>query len=140
MYCNNCGNKMNENQAFCSGCGNRAGMGGMGMPGPTHVIQVREKSTGIAAILSLVWAGLGQLYVGKIGRGIGLMILHFFMIFILATVVLASTIFAGIGGALIGGTVFIGVWVAIWVWNIFDAHKLANRYNDSQRESGRRPW
>jgi hypothetical protein len=28
----------------------------------------------------------------------------------------------------------------LWIWNIFDAYKKANEYNDSLRATGKRPW
>jgi TM2 domain-containing membrane protein YozV len=40
------------------------------------MIQARdEKSEGLAVFLSFLWMGLGQMYVGRIGRGIVLAIL-----------------------------------------------------------------
>jgi TM2 domain-containing membrane protein YozV len=131
---------MGERSGFCEKCGNGTGNNGWGQAGNSYTICVREKSTGIAAILSLLWAGLGQLYVGKIARGLGLMLVHFMMVFIIASVVFAGMIFVGIGGGLMFGGIILAAWIAVWVWNIFDAHKLANEYNDSQRNAGRRPW
>jgi len=35
---------------------------------------VSTKNEGLAAVLSVLWSGLGQIYVGRIGRGIGIMV------------------------------------------------------------------
>lgn len=62
-----------------------------------------RKSAGLAAFLSFLIPGLGQLYCGRIGRGI---------LFFLGSVLLAP-FFIGIG---------------IWIWNIIDAYAVAQRY------------
>jgi TM2 domain-containing membrane protein YozV len=43
-----------------------------------HVVSA--KSPGVAVLLSFIWLGAGHLYVGKIGLGIGLMVLDFFLV------------------------------------------------------------
>jgi len=138
MYCNNCGNQTGEHQTFCDKCGNKIGERGMG--NHSHVVHVREKSTGIAAVLSILWAGLGQIYVGKIGRGLALMLAQLTMIFTSVFFVIAGGLFGGLGGAIGGGVLFLVLLFVLWAWNVFDAYKQANNYNDSMRNSGRRPW
>jgi TM2 domain-containing membrane protein YozV len=130
---------MEEKQFFCDKCGNRAGSEGTGYSSPPHLVYVKEKSTGLATVLSMVWMGLGQLYVGKVGRGLALMLLQFIMIFVAGAVILVGTFFGGLGGFLIGNIVFFGAWVAVWIWNVFNSHKLANEYNNAARVNGR-PW
>ena len=131
---------MEEHEMFCFKCGNKAGMAQAGYGPMPCVIQVKEKSTGLSTILSLMWMGLGQLYTGKIGRGLGLMFLHLVMVFIGIGVVFLGAVFGGLGGLMVGGILFLAGWIALWIWNVFDAHKLANEYNDAMRMSGRRPW
>ena len=138
MYCNNCGNQTGEHQVFCDKCGNKVSEKGMG--NHTHVVYAREKSTGIAALLSILWAGLGQIYTGRIGRGLALMFIHLVMIISSAFVAFAGLLFGGLGGAVGGGLLFIVLLTILWAWNIFDAYKQANKYNDSLRDSGRQPW
>ena len=140
MYCNNCGNKLDDPQEFCDRCGTRAGQRGYGACPPQQMIYVREKSTGIATLLSFLWAGLGQLYVGRIGRGLGLMLGYLFAVLFGLFFVVTGFLFGGIGVAT-GGVVLFGVfYLVLWVWNIFDAYSLANEYNDALRTTGRRPW
>jgi TM2 domain-containing membrane protein YozV len=45
---------------------------------------VAAKSPGLAVFLS-IWLGGGQLYVGQIGLGIGLLVFHFFLLLLLFT-------------------------------------------------------
>ena len=68
------------------------------------IIKSKEKNEAIAALLSLVVPGAGQIYVGKIGKGLAILG---------ATIVLAW--------------VLIGVFV--WLWNIWDAKDEAKLHN-----------
>lgn len=69
------------------------------------------KNPGLAAVLSFFFAGLGQIYNGQIGKGIGMMVLQ-------AINVLLMWIIVG----------FI-TYPIVWIWGIYDAYKSAERYN-----------
>jgi TM2 domain-containing membrane protein YozV len=134
---------LDEGQAFCDKCGNKAG-GGDGQA-HTVVINVNEKSAGIAAVLSFLWAGAGQIYVGKIGRGLALLLTYSVIVLLEIAIVFIGFSPVGSYDDLIGILVFIAVmtvlWIVIWIWNIYDAYKLANQYNDHLRaNNGNRPW
>ncbi len=87
----------------------------------------------IAALLSFVVPGLGQIFLGEVGRG--LVILGIFAaIWIVAVYLTATTI-------LYGG--FFGIFylldVAFWIWNIYDAYQLGikkvrEKGNDEDRD------
>jgi len=77
-----------------SHCGVRAKSSALGQPG-------------IAAVLSLIWVGLGQIYNGEVLKGI------LFMVF---SGVLFLTVFFYIGFFLLP---------AFWVYNIYDAYSTA---------------
>jgi TM2 domain-containing membrane protein YozV len=126
MYCSKCGVELNDGQAYCGKCGIKTGS-------PQYVVNAREKSSGVAAVLSFLWAGLGQLYVGKIAFGLVLLLLYPFVL-VFGAIVLVFAL--GIFGILI----FLVLWLAIWIWNVFNAYNLANEYNDFLRANGRRPW
>jgi len=123
VYCAKCGNNMNEGQQFCDKCGTKVGTAGEGAQQPQQPVYQREKSDGLAAVLSFLWAGLGQIYVGRIGRGLAIMLL-------------------GILIVIIGFfTFFLLILVLVyWIWNVYDAYKLAQEYNDRLRSTGNRPW
>lgn len=70
------------------------------------------KNTGLAAILSFFYTGLGQIYNGEIGKGIGMIVLYFISWLLM---------FVGIG--------FITTPI-IWIWGIYDAYKSAEKINN----------
>lgn len=95
MYCKNCGQVIDDKAEICPKCGVR-----ISMP-PT----IQEKrNSGLAAILSFLVPGLGQIYCGRIGRGI----------LILITTIILMLIVIGI---------------VEWVWNIYDAYAIAEKIN-----------
>ena len=76
---------------------------------------IGRKDGAIAAILSFLIPGLGQMYVGNVSRGVGV----FFVTLC---------------------TLFFLVGFFIWIWNIFDANQQANLYNSHLYSYGRPPW
>jgi len=142
MYCKNCGNQLNDGQAFCDKCGYQVGGAGeeRKQGGPQY-IYVREKSEGIAAVLSFFFVGLGQIYVGKLARGI-LLMLAYMTIISVAFIVVFFVIVAveNFGGVIVAMVVIVAIGLAIEIWNIFDAYKLAKEYNEYVRTHGDRPW
>jgi len=78
----------------------------------------REKSPGLAAVLSFFIPGVGQIYNGQLGKGIWL--------------VIADVIF------LLLSYFFIGIpfLFAIWIYAIFDAYKVAEKINEGELKSG----
>ena len=73
------------------------------------------KDSAVAAILSFFIPGLGQMYVGNIGRGVAI-----FFAFCCTIVFLIGII--------------------VWIWGIFDANQQAKLYNSSLATNGRPPW
>ncbi|GAX91207.1 hypothetical protein [Effusibacillus lacus] len=69
------------------------------------------KNPGIAAVLSFFFAGLGQIYNGQIGKGIGFIVAYF--ISVLLMFVLIGFITTPI----------------LWIWGMYDAYKTAERIN-----------
>lgn len=84
-------------------------------PAPVHATAVQkpkgEKSPGLAAFLSFIWPGLGQIYNGSVGLGIILSIVNIFNAFLLLFFV----------GFLTG---FI-----TWIFAIVHAHNEAKEHN-----------
>ena len=100
--------------------------------------QTLYKNEGVALILSIVIGllginGVGHIYVGKIGKGIFILI--------------GSIILFGVGigatitviGAIVGVPMLIAYFI-IFIWQIFDARKLCQQYNLYVRENGKSPW
>jgi len=114
MYCPNCGAQLQYAEAeICPTCGVRI------KNPPTQAAKSGNiststdeiKSTGIAVIASFFIPGLGQIYCGKILRGIGILI---------AAIIAACLIIVLIG--------FI-IYPVLWIWNLYDAYTLAKKIN-----------
>jgi len=97
-FCTNCGSEIDSRAEICPKCGVRQ-PGSMGFAG--------DKSPAIAALLSFLVVGLGQVYAGKMKRGIVLFAacVVFFMVSFLVLPVFAA--------------------LACWIVSIYDAYKLA---------------
>lgn len=76
-----------------------------------------EKSSGLAAILSFLFTGSGQVYNGQLGRGIG-----FFV------------------GALIGYMIFVIPGVIVWIYGIYDAYTTAAKMNKGEIPYAETNW
>lgn len=100
-YCQHCGARIHMDAEICPNCGVRAG----------RVRPTAQKSPGIAAVLSFLFVGLGQIYNGQIGKGI---------VFFVLGIILALTIFLVIG---------IILCPAFWIYNIYDAYNTAKKIN-----------
>ena len=148
MYCPNCGTETAPDSEFCQKCGTNLNDGtkqACAQPNITYALPL--KSTGIAAVLSFLFAGLGQVYVGKIARGI-IFVCIGTCAGILSSILILSGIAIDANGEFNGfimayiaaGIIILVAYLAFWIWQIFDAHKLANQYNDALRQTGNEPW
>jgi len=96
--------------------------------------QVGYKSEGTASVLAILLGlialcGIGQIYAGKIGRGICILIGNWVLLVIgVATLII-----------LIGIPILIGA-LALFIWQIIDARNLCRKYNDYLANNGRPPW
>jgi TM2 domain-containing membrane protein YozV/RNA polymerase subunit RPABC4/transcription elongation factor Spt4 len=97
-FCTNCGSEIDSKAEICPRCGVRQ-PGIMGFSG--------EKNPAIAALLSFLVVGLGQVYAGKPKRGI---------VLFAACVIFAMTSFLVL-------PVFAAL--ACWIGSIYDAYKIA---------------
>jgi TM2 domain-containing membrane protein YozV len=73
-----------------------------------------KKNPGVAAVLSFLWVGLGQIYNGEIIKGILFMILNGIFSFL-------SAITLGI---------FLIVQAPFWIYGIYNAYKRAEKINE----------
>ncbi len=71
------------------------------------------KSPGLAAVLSFFLPGLGQVYNGRIAKGLVLF-------------VLGPLVFLGVLGWVVIGYV---LFVPLWIYAIYDAYRTAERIN-----------
>ena len=102
---------------------------------------VPRKSPVIAAALGLVlgffglW-GLGQMYAGKIGKGIALLVVGLIIGGLFWFSVILTVILIGYVGIAIFGIVFVGG----WLWQTVDAYGTAQEYNELHAEPARTQW
>ncbi|MDR0778389.1 MAG: zinc ribbon domain-containing protein [Methanomassiliicoccaceae archaeon] len=145
MHCGSCGNVLDEGQLFCDKCGR-----GSGDEGKKVQIVRSEKNEGFAAVLSILFGGLGQIYVGRIKRGLGILFLYavLFAIGSLAITIgrnLYQMSYYGFyyeynTSMLLVSLTFLIISIGILVWSVFDAYKLAKEYNVRLRNTGEPPW
>ncbi|MBN2367147.1 MAG: zinc-ribbon domain-containing protein [Calditrichaeota bacterium] len=101
-FCSNCGAEIDRNAEICPKCGVRVSAA----PQPTEI-----KNPAIAAILSFLFTGLGQIYNGQIEKGI---------LFIIIGIILAISMLILIG---------IILFPLFWLYNIYDAYTSAKQIN-----------
>ena len=108
-YCSNCAASIDARAEICPKCGVRVA------PAPVNYAYCpppKTKSEGLAAVLSFLIPGLGQMYNGEIGKGVmillGCILLGFLSFLIVPIVIL----------------------VVVYIWNIYDAFKTAEELNE----------
>jgi DNA-directed RNA polymerase subunit RPC12/RpoP len=69
-YCPKCGKEVTEEMNVCPYCGNPLKVMPTQREVPVSRVTVGTKNSGLAAVLSLIIPGLGQMYAGQIGRGL----------------------------------------------------------------------
>ena len=149
-FCGSCGTRLISKYSPCPDCGhvkttfnpqpdpgnpNQYG----GNPNPNRGYPPQQqgglyKNPTTALLLAIILgflgiAGVGQIYVGKVGRGIGILIACFALYIV--------------GYATIGvyiGIAFIIAGFILYIWSILDTHKLVKQYNDFVNKNGRAPW
>lgn len=99
VYCSSCGELIKAEAEICPECGVR-------QQPATDV-----KNPGLAAVGSFLFTGIGQVYNGQIGKGIGLMILQGFNFLLMFVLIGFFTYFI------------------VWVYGIYDAYNVAKRIN-----------
>lgn len=109
-FCANCGHEIDAGLKFCPECGTPTS--GVNPPNNTQVVVRYEKSVGLAAVLSFLIIGLGQVYLGLTKKGI--------ILFVLAIV----------SGVLM--LIFVGfiLWLLVWGYAIYDAYNSAEKINN----------
>lgn len=133
-FCPKCGKEVPPGAVYCPSCG-------ANLTAPiTPVIQYGMKSPGVAAVLAVVFGlmsclGIGHIYIGKIGKGITLLLIGWF----LNGLVIASWLFWPILPFIIASILAMGFMI-LWIWSIYDAYQLAKYYNDYLQKHGKPPW
>ncbi len=120
-FCPSCGKSLQATasaQAFCPHCGAQVDPAaeicpkcGVRIKQPPAPQIADRKNPGLAAVLSFLFTGLGQIYNGQIGKGIA-----FLIIGIITWVTVLFLI----------GIILVPIW---WIYNIYDAYNTAKEIN-----------
>ena len=166
--CARCGTgALNNNARFCRRCGDPLPMaaatrfdvqrtGGVPQPiasrtnhvGPSTVVVIAGKSSGLAAVLSFFWCGLGQIYNGQIGKGLAMMAAHPILLVLglmisffggCSTAAVATTPDerGAAGAVFLLGLLLLSAAFALWVFGMVNAYRSAERANQQQVVLGR---
>ena len=124
-FCSSCGAALIGKSTTCMKCGYTKTKYNPMTP-PQGALY---KNEGTGLILSIVLGlfclnGIGQIYAGKVGRGIGIMIGSWVLIVV-------GVLTFGIG---------LIAYLAIFIWQIFDPKKLCREFNEYVSQNGRPPW
>ena len=137
-YCSNCGERfdLNEEIKKCPKCG--IDLQKESIPTTSSVVnQLPYKSPGTAALIAFIGGifglpGIGHIYIGKVGKGIGILIA--------GIIIAALLVFITISFEIILSFILGIAYLALWIWQIFNARKLAKEFNESVRITGKEPW
>ena len=108
-FCANCGFEMPKSTKFCPECGTSTSGVPQAVGSTGNAIMNPDKSPGLAALLSFLIIGLGQVYIGLTKKGI--------MLFVAA-------IISGILMLFVIGWI---TWLIVWAYAIYDAYNSAEK-------------
>ena len=139
-FCANCGCSLPNKYAQCTQCGHTKTTlkAPPHSPTPPHntgamPYNMLYKNEGTVLILAIILGlfalnGIGHLYLGKIARGVGLLIGS-----IVLLAIGFATLFFGIGAILL---IF---YFILFIWQIIDARNICRQYNTHVQATGRAP-
>jgi TM2 domain-containing membrane protein YozV len=106
------------------------------------VVLMHQKSSGLAAVLSFFWCGLGQIYNGEILKGLALMVAYPFCVWIGVTFSFVGTFAAAppeaeslsvlAPGFMVIGILMLLVALPMWVFGMINAYRTADAMNHRQ--------
>ena len=160
-FCSNCGESLDQESKKCSKCGIDFQQQQVEHPisNTSIVDQLPYKSPGTAALIAFIGGifallGLGHIFIGKIGKGFGILVsgIIIYFLFVIMAISLPVMLLLGLvesftGYAGSGGIIFIIMFIlgiaylVLWIWQIFNAKKLAKKFNELVRTNGgKEPW
>jgi len=160
-FCDMCGKQVSADARFCPECGRRFPTA-TAPPSPppsqapplTKPAITESKDPGVAALLAFLlglgFFGIGHIYVGKLGKGLALLVISIVLNIMFAGAFVFGAVWLpfgllGIGTAALGFWFMVGVVLllarfALWIWQIYDAYKLAKQFNAHVQQYGKAPW
>ena len=132
---------------YCQHCGAPTGMTNFDPRRQNCNIAYHEKGVGIGILIGLIITGGGQLYAGKIARGICILLAwmfgfvpSMFLVLFLGAYTSASYYSEPSMAPLALMVVIAAVYLVFWIWTLYDTKVLIEKYNSELRKNGRPPW
>ncbi len=160
-FCSNCGEKLDvdEDIEVCPKCRTALHEHSKHIDIAKSVTeQLPYKSPGTAALIAFIGGifglpGIGHIYVGKVGKGIGILILGLILYALIVITIVSVGFLASIeqtdpaavddssGVGALGFMLLSSVaYLVLFIWQIFNARKLAKKFNEAVRTTGKEPW
>lgn len=135
-YCSRCGSLAKEGASFCDRCGAPLGVGFQSysqgnQSTVSYTWRKDEKEPILAVILSVIIPGLGQMYCGRVGKGIAILLVYGLM----GVVSIMPLFFIGdpgdfdFAGFMALGTITTVLVIIIYIWQLYDAYRCAESHN-----------
>ena len=158
-FCSNCGEKLNPNGELrnCPKC--YADLKAYSASQPSSVEHLPNKNPGTTALLAFIGGilalpGIGHIYVGKVGTGVGILIGGFILYALTFSIIIsvASTRayeaqYSPTGNAsplpidmMVAILVLVMGYTVLFIYQIITATRLANKFNRLAKTTGTNPW
>lgn len=150
-FCSNCGEKLDENIKVdeCPKCHSALHEHSKNIESPSRIVeQLPYKSPGTTALIAFLggifgFPGIGHIYVGKVKKGILILMggLVIYIIMVFSSIALnAAELLSSVQIWVIIIVIFLGGYIALFIWQIFDAREFAKKFNVTVRTTGKEPW
>ena len=154
-FCSNCGEKLDTEKEMdeCPKCHSALHQHSEHTKSPSRVVeQLPYKSPGTAALIAFIGGifalpGIGHIYVGKVGKGIAILVggIILYVISILGIIFITTPKAYGPPGgwiiiSVIGAIGLAIAYIVLFIWQIFNARNLAKKFNESVKATGKVPW
>lgn len=158
-FCSNCGEKLNPNEELrnCPKC--YAELKAYSASQPSSVEHLPYKNPGTTALLAFIGGllalpGIGHIYVGKVGTGIGILIGGFILYALTFGIIISVTStrayeaqYSPTGNAsplpidmMVAILVLVIGYTVLFIYQIITATRLANKFNRLAKTTGTNPW
>lgn len=158
-FCSNCGEKLNPNGELrnCPKC--YADLKAYSASQPSSVEDLPYKNPGTTALLAFIGGilalpGIGHIYVGKVGTGVGILIGGFILYALTFSIIISVTStrayeaqYSPTGNAsplpidmMVAILVLVTGYTVLFIYQIITATRLANKFNKLRKTTGTNPW
>ena len=159
IFCSNCGKKLRPNGELrnCPKCD--ADLTAYTRQPSSSVQNLTYKNPGTTALLALIGGilalpGIGHIYVGKVGTGVGILIGGFILYALTFSIIISVTSarayeaqYSSTGNAsplpidmIVAILVLVIGYTVLFIYQIITAIRLANKFNRLVKTTGTNPW